>query len=317
MTHRNEDRGAAATRRGDGMATRCRHETRETIYRVAALVMIAFASVFLVGCGEDAGENIPSASSLPAPATAPATTEPVAAAAGAPTVSTLSQHERVMAEQGRLYGPRAARSTTTTSTDPLESGVSASSASAAPQDAAPLNDTTTVILSGGQTPLQGVWGGTAEQLASYLLAAAPSSPLFTVSPEVLAGYYIHYCAEAGLRADLLWAQMIHETGYGLYGGDVSPEQNNYAGVGATGNHEPGISFATAEAGVVAHIAHMVAYVYTDSPVAWANASTDPRFDFVNPRGTAWVLANLDGRWAVPGIGYGERIEAIARAINSY
>ncbi len=223
-----------------------------------------------------------------------------------------------MAEQGRLGGTRAARSTTATSTtDPLESGVSASGASAAPQDAAPPDDTTTVILSGGQTPLQGVWGGTAEQLASYLLATAPSSPLFTVSPEVLAGYYIRYCTEAGLRADLLWAQMIHETGYGLYGGDVSPEQNNYAGVGATGNHEPGMSFATAEAGVMAHVAHMVAYVYTDSPVAWANANTDPRFDFVNPRGTAWVLANLDGRWAVPGIGYGERIEAIARAINSY
>ena len=133
---------------------------------------------------------------------------------------------------------------------------------------------------------------------------------------VLAGYYVRYCAEAGLRADLLWAQMIHETGYGMYGGDVLPEQNNYAGIGATGGGNPGYSFPTAEAGVMAHVAHMVAYVYTSSPVSWADATTDPRFDFVYPRGTASVLADLNGRWAVPGTEYGQHVEAIARAINA-
>ena len=133
---------------------------------------------------------------------------------------------------------------------------------------------------------------------------------------VLAGYYVRYCAEAGLRADLLWAQMIHETGYGMYGGDVLPEQNNYAGIGATGGGNPGYSFPTAEAGVMAHVAHMVAYVYVDSPVSWANATTDPRFNLVSPRGVASVLADLNGRWAVPGTTYGQKIEAIARNINA-
>ena len=133
---------------------------------------------------------------------------------------------------------------------------------------------------------------------------------------VLAGYYVRYCAEAGLRADLLWAQMLHETGYGMYGGDVHPEQNNFAGVGATGGGEPGTTFLTAEAGVMAQVAHMVAYVYASSPVSWANANTDPRFDFVSPRGVASVLADLNGRWAVPGPTYGESIEAIVRAINA-
>jgi hypothetical protein len=61
---------------------------------------------------------------------------------------------------------------------------------------------------------------------------------------------------------------------------------------------------------------MVAYVYGSSPVAWANASTDPRFDLVCPRGTASILCDLDGRWAVPGTGYGDDIETIARAINA-
>jgi len=54
--------------------------------------------------------------------------------------------------------------------------------------------------------------------------------------------------------------MIHETGYGMYGGDVVPEQNNFAGIGATGGGAPGIAFPTAEAGVMAQVAHIVAYV---------------------------------------------------------
>ncbi|MBN1629963.1 MAG: S-layer homology domain-containing protein [Thermoleophilia bacterium] len=177
------------------------------------------------------------------------------------------------------------------------------------------NGLTDTVLTGGQTPLRGVWNGTAERLASYLLAVAPA-PLFTVPTSVLADYYVRYCAEAGLRADLLWAQMIHETGYGMYGGDVSPEQNNYAGIGATGGGVPGLSFPTAEAGVMAQVAHMVAYVYIDSPVSWADATVDPRFDLVSPRGVAAVLADLNGRWAYPGTTYGQSIEALARAINS-
>jgi hypothetical protein len=60
---------------------------------------------------------------------------------------------------------------------------------------------------------------------------------------------------------------------------------------------------------------MVAYVYVSSPVSWANSAVDPRFDMVNPRGVASVLSDLDARWAVPGAGYGERVENIARAIN--
>jgi N-acetylmuramoyl-L-alanine amidase len=110
--------------------------------------------------------------------------------------------------------------------------------------------------------------------------------------------------------------MIHETGYGAYGGDVAPEQNNFAGIGATGGGAAGVAFPTAEAGVMAQVAHMVAYVYASSSVAWANATTDPRFDCVSPRGAVWVLSDLDGRWAVPGTGYGESIEAIAQAINA-
>jgi len=270
------------------------------------LLAVALTSVVASGCGESASPPW-SLSATPTRSVAPTS---VATTSVAQTGGSFSLHERVMTEQGRGTGAAAADRPTTTSASAPQSPTTTSSVPSAESDA-----TTTVILSGGQTPLEGVWGGTAERLASFLAAACPS-PRFTVPASVLAEYYVRYGAEAGLRADLLWAQMIKETGYGMYGGDVVPEQNNYAGIGATGGHEPGASFPTAEAGVMAHVAHMVAYVYTSSPASWADATTDPRFDFVNPRGVASVLADLNGRWAVPGTTYGESIEAIARAINA-
>ena len=217
-----------------------------------------------------------------------------------------------MAEQGRGTGVAALRRATTTTAAASGPQPTETTLAGPPAEG---DGPTSAVLTGGQTRLIGVWSGTAERLASFLLGICPS-PQFTVPTSVLAEYYVRYCAEAGLRADLLWAQMIHETGYGMYGGDVMSEQNNYAGIGATGGGAPGATFPTAEAGVMAQVAHMVAYVYTSSPVAWANATTDPRFDSVSPHGVASVLSDLDGRWAVPGTGYGESIETIARAINA-
>jgi hypothetical protein len=215
-------------------------------------------------------------------------------------------HEEIMAEQGGSPAP-----TTPTSvgnqTRPATSSTTILSSE--------KSDSTRVVLDSGRTPLRGTWSGTGQELASFLLRINPS-PRFSVSASVLAEYYVRFCGETGLRADLLWAQMIRETGYGKYGGDVAPEQNNYAGIGATGGGAGGAVFASAEAGVRAHVAHMVAYVYTSSPTAWACGTVDPRFDMVAPRGVVSVLSDLDGRWAVPGTGYGEAIEAIARAINS-
>jgi hypothetical protein len=180
---------------------------------------------------------------------------------------------------------------------------------------ATASPSTRIVLENGATPLQGAWAGTATDLARYLLASEPS-PRFTVPVQTLAGYYVRFAAEVGLRADVLWAQMLHETGFGAYGGSVSPGQNNFAGIGATGGGVPGLTFPTAEEGVKAHVAHMVAYVFATDQAAWTNSSTDPRYDKVSPRGIARTLSNLDGRWAVPGDGYGVAIERHVRTINS-
>jgi N-acetylmuramoyl-L-alanine amidase len=282
--------------------TRRRSTARACISRVAVLTMIALGLVLASGCVESASPP-PNLSATPA-----LSTETTAVTRAG---SSSSRHIRVMTEQGRLTGAATADgSNTTTSAGPARSITTTTGVPSVQSDSS-----TTVILTQGLTPLRGVWRGTAERLATFLVGVSPS-PRFTVPASVLAEYYVRYCAEAGLRADLLWAQMIHETGYGMYGGDVLPEQNNYTGIGATGGDEPGASFLTAEAGVMAHVAHMVAYVYASTPVSWADASTDPRFDLVIPRGAASTLADLNGRWAVPGTTYGESIEAIARTINA-
>ncbi len=146
--------------------------------------------------------------------------------------------------------------------------------------------------------------------------------------EDLAKLYASYGRRFGIRADLAWAQMIHETGFLGYGGDVEPGQFNYAGIGATGG-VPGNSFATPELGVVAHYAHLAWYVYPDHfdqpfcrlvPADAAGMVTqpgDPRH-FVTAsgehKGTVRTVYDLGGQWAVPGIGYGQRVLDYAAAI---
>ena len=205
------------------------------------------------------------------------------AGVGDPNAAMCAQHERVMAEQS---GGRNSAAAITRAATGIEA-TGAETTTSTTQTKSPEEDLVSFVGTDGQTSLRGVWSGTAEQLASFLVKECPS-PRFTVSPSALAKYYVQYCAEAGMRADLLWAQMIHETGYGMYGGDVSSDQNNFAGIGATGGGQEGASFPTAEAGVLADVAHMVAYVYPSSPVTWADANTDPRFDSVDPRGATSV-----------------------------
>ncbi|OFW58886.1 MAG: hypothetical protein A2133_02355 [Actinobacteria bacterium RBG_16_64_13] len=152
---------------------------------------------------------------------------------------------------------------------------------------------------------------------------------FTVPLEDLAKLYVKYGKRFGIRADMAWAQMIHETGYGQYGGDVAPAQNNMVGIGATGG-VPGNSFATAELGVIAHYAHLAWYVYHDhlsDPYCVAvtqpaggpiTTPGDPRH-FVQGDGSAHKgnvrsVYDLSGKWA-PGATYGSAVKNIANRIT--
>ena len=156
--------------------------------------------------------------------------------------------------------------------------------------------------------LNGRFLGTSGDLVTYFRSKAPSGEKFSVSVEQLANLYITYGRRFGIRADMAWAQMVHETGFGRYGGDVKPEQNNFAGIGATGSGVAGNSFATAELGVIAQYAHLAWYIYPqhlDDP--YCCMSTDPTVPG-DPRhfsdggslhrGNVRTVLDLSQKWAV-------------------
>jgi hypothetical protein len=90
----------------------------------------------------------------------------------------------------------------------------------------------------------------------------------------IATQYMRFGEQFGVRWDYAFYQMVVETGALSYwrgnrAGDVKPDQNNFAGLGATGGGERGESFKDIESGVQAHIEHVLLYAGrpVDNPVA--------------------------------------------------
>lgn len=152
-----------------------------------------------------------------------------------------------------------------------------------------------------KTPIMGVETITLEQCRQFLLKQNPNAPdivpIYKRQGELL-----------GIRWGYAVAQMIRETGYLKYGGDVLAEQNNFAGIGAVGGGVPGASFSTQEEGVLAHLQHLFAYASKD-PLPEGMRKVDPRFDLVT-RGSCPNWEDLNGLWSVPGNGYGENVVKI-------
>lgn len=101
------------------------------------------------------------------------------------------------------------------------------------------------------------------------------------------------CATEGINSDLALAQMMLETDFLRYGGDVHPNQFNFAGIGAVGNRVKGASFPDMQTGIRAHIQHLKAYA---SAEALSLPTVDPRYHLV-AKGKAVSLRDLTGRWA--------------------
>jgi len=109
----------------------------------------------------------------------------------------------------------------------------------------------------------------------------------------LSQYYVDEASFEGVNHDIAFVQMCLETGYLRYGGDVKPEQFNFAGMGAVGGGEPGLSFPDPRTGVRAHIQHLKAY---GSSEPLNGELVNPRFRYVR-RGAAPTYEGLAGTWA--------------------
>ena len=81
----------------------------------------------------------------------------------------------------------------------------------------------------------------------------------------IATVYRHWGNKYGIRWDYAFFQMILETGYLRFGGGVSADDFNFAGVGATQAGKPGMRFANLHYGVIAHLQHLALYALMDIP----------------------------------------------------
>ncbi len=133
-----------------------------------------------------------------------------------------------------------------------------------------------------------------------------------LAQESIADIYYALAPIYGVKSDLAFLQSMNETNWLKFTGVVKASQNNFAGLGATSSSNPGLSFPTVEAGVEAHIQHLYAYSST-SPIPAGRTLYDARFGLVT-RGSAVYWEDLNGKWAVPGFGYGESILALQKMV---
>lgn len=192
-----------------------------------------------------------------------------------------------------------------------------------------INADTLTIFGPSQLSLAQINRFLAQKETALRAAAARNGKVFVPFPKDIARLYLEIGAKYQIRGDVALAQAIQETGYFQFGNEVKPSQNNFCGLGAIGrvttkedlekqvyssvdaskaHLEEGVHgwvYATPAIGVEAHIQHLYSYAAQGALPAGMTL-LDGRFQHGN-RGLAVVWSDLNGRWAVPGKGYGQAI----------
>jgi len=168
----------------------------------------------------------------------------------------------------------------------------------------------TVIDPSARNPIMGSSRFTKDELVRFVRTVNPS---FKAD---IAEAFLTVGSKYGVRGDVALCQSIHETNWFRFGGDVATDQNNYAGIGATGG-VPGNSFPSVNAGVTAQIQHLYAYA-TTTALPPGETLVDPRYSAVK-RGSAVNWEDLAGKWAVPGYDKAKysSLDAAMKAGDSY
>ncbi len=168
------------------------------------------------------------------------------------------------------------------------------------------------------TKIMGSSDASIEQMTALFYASGHEYPADIYSPrgastiEDFCQIVYEESAAEGVKAEVLFSQAMVETGWLQFGGSVRAEQCNFGGLGAVSNSVAGASFPNVRIGLRAQVQHLKAYASND-PLN--NPCVDPRFQFVK-RDIAPTVEDLNGRWAVPGTGYGQSITSLVeRMLN--
>lgn len=171
----------------------------------------------------------------------------------------------------------------------------------------------------GSSPIKGAGTATAAQIDAWMQymgqALAPDyAPDHRYKqPPDLGLTIINLCAEVGVNSDLVSAQICKESAG--WQSAIVRAKNNPSGLGAENDnpYEKAATFDTPADGIKATIAHLLTYVVGRGNPWW---SFDPRATAVPGKnlGVVQVLSDLDGRWAVPGDGYGAGIAQLANQL---
>jgi hypothetical protein len=136
--------------------------------------------------------------------------------------------------------------------------------------------------------------------------------------EGLATEYMRHGEDLGVRWDYAFFQMMLETGNLTYKGDVKADQNNFAGLGATGRGARGESFADVATGVRAHLQHVQMYggETVENPVAERTRNIQSwgvLTDWQKSIKTPITYTHLAKKWAPTSRAYTRDIAGIADA----
>lgn len=143
-------------------------------------------------------------------------------------------------------------------------------------------------------------------LVAFFLQQNPTFPKQQITE--IAKLYIKESNYEGINSDIAFAQMCLETGYLTFGNLVTPQMNNFCGLGAIDKDHPGESFESVQMGIRAHIQHLHAYS-TPEDILLKNELIDNRYKWVKPRGKAQTIFELTKTWAMDSE-YGNKIDRI-------
>lgn len=168
-----------------------------------------------------------------------------------------------------------------------------------------------VTTSTAQTPetqisIMGEARATKEQMVAYYQRNNSSYPYAGTNVPTIQDFVQTTINEAnyeGVRADVAFALMMHETGFLKFGGDVAPSQYNFGGIGATGGGVAGNSFHDPQIGIRAVVQHLKAYATTlplnraANNSEWETPYADPRYNLVAKGSVPFVDGLGSGKWA--------------------